>query len=998
MSEDLDQVAKLFRRAVKLPPDERVAFLRRECPEAALRQRVRELLDADAEAGTFLEATLASGLSLIAPTAGTRVGPYRLVERIGVGGMGEVFRAQRADQEFEHEVAIKLIRAGLADPAGTERLRRERQILAGLQHPNIARLFDGGTTEGGLPYFVMELVNGEPLDAHCDRLRLATRHRIELFLLACDAVAHAHRQLVVHRDLKPANILIDDNGHVKLLDFGIASLLDSGEQDAVAAAERALTPRYASPEQRAGEHAGTASDVYSLGVVLYELLCGLTPQHASPRDLPSAPGAPSGRLVPPSSRALDSPAGELSSERRAALRSSRPTALGRELRGDLDAVVRKALAADPEDRYPSVDHLASDLRRHRSGYPIAARPTSAGLRAVKFLGRHRFSSLAALAFTLVLVTAGLSLARQAERTRLERDRAAEVTAFLVDVFEVPDPWAASRTPVTARELLEHGARRIRHDLAGRPRLRASMLETLARVHLNLGLTPRARELAEEALTLRREIDPDGDRAIALGQHLLGNVRRIEGDYERATGLMEEALARLGAGGSELERAEILNDLGLVHMDLADYVEAEELHRRALSIYSGSLGDDHPHSAVTRTNLGLVAEARGRYDEAETLLRRALTSQRRHYGERHPAVAGGLDALGLLMTSKGDYQEAVLLHGQGLELGRDLFGEDHPSVLRSLANLTSALYLSGEIRAAADRAGEALDLAQSTLDPAHPDLAAVLSLAAATTRANGDLERAEELYGKILERQRGQLGEDHPEVATSLGNYATLVYERGEPSRAVPLFEQALTMRRETFGDEHGRVASALGNLAEALRASGELESAVERAEEAVRIGREAFGEDHPIHRRHLILLGRSLGARGPLRAAEEVLRDTAERCRRESPDSPELAEALLRLGSVLDRSGASTEAEPSIREAVRIFESHPAPVPWKAAEARGLLSASLARQQRWDEARTEAEESALVLTDFLGESHYLTREAVKRAQGIGRSEPPPDEPPGIDRR
>ena len=578
------EIERLFALALAHAPSERTAVLDRACSDPVVRREVESLLRADLAACGFLE-------PLPVHAAGSRIGPYRLIRKIGAGETSRVYLATRDDGEYHQRVAIKLLRLGI-DSQVLQRFHQERQILANLIHPNIARLLDGGSTPAGQPYLVMEYVDGEPLDVHCERGELSIAHRLELFGVVCQAVHAAHRNLVVHRDLKPGNILVDAGGAPKLVDFGIAKLLTPDwvgpRRERTATLARLMTPHYASPEQVTGKPISTASDVYSLGVILYRLLTGRRPYELGSMSLHEIERVVCETVPSPPSQAL---------------RGSRCERLPR----DLDNIVLMAMHKEPERRYASAQELADDLRRCLDRHPVRARPDTAGYRMSSFVRRHTAAVAASAAIAAVLVGGALVTIRQwhgavAALTRAETERqiAQQTLAFLVELFKAPD-CSEGIGELSAHDVLARGVSRLR-DEADQPR----------------------------------------DTRAAL-QHTLGVVYRNLGDYQKAAALLEEAVAaRSSAPDRELELADSLYQLGGIDADNNHPDRAKELLARALAIRTRLLGPDDVSVADVLEELADNAGYKVPVQEAQDDLRRALEIRRHHaddaarLGPRHLA--------------------------------------------------------------------------------------------------------------------------------------------------------------------------------------------------------------------------------------------------------------------------------------------------------------------------------------------------------------------------
>ncbi len=533
------EVDRLFEAALDLAAAERAAFLGGTCgADAALRAEVERLLAADeAGSGDFLERPALASLALPpTPTgggpegtegaaAGSHLGPYRLLAPLQSGGMGTVYRAVRDDEQYQRQVAVKILRAGLRGEEVLHRFRAERQILARLEHPHIARLYEGGESDSGRPYLVMELVEGEPLDTYCDRRSLPIEERLALFRKVCGAVQYAHQSLLVHRDLKPSNILVTPEGEPKLLDFGIAKQLEGPAEDAglTRPGVRLLTPAYASPEQARGEPISTASDVYSLGVLLYELLCGKSPyrlEGLAPHEVEREIGE---REPSRPSRAFDPASPEAEAAARA--RGLTAKALRRRLHGDLDNVVARAMRKEPRLRYPSASALAADLRAHVLDLPLVAQPDSWAYRLRKLARRRRLSLAAAGLLLSLLAGYVLHLRAQEKGLREERDKGEQALLFLLETAVAADPYHTGEGFPTAQGLVDAGAARAQAELAQAPEVQATLLDALGQIDASFARFTEAEALLRQALALReRHLGPRSQEAAATRSHLQAVLR------------------------------------------------------------------------------------------------------------------------------------------------------------------------------------------------------------------------------------------------------------------------------------------------------------------------------------------------------------------------------------------------------------------------------------------------------------------------------------------
>jgi tetratricopeptide (TPR) repeat protein/predicted Ser/Thr protein kinase len=770
------------------------------------------------------------------------IGPYRLLKELGRGGMGVVYLAARADEQYQKRVAIKVIKAGMDGAEVVRHFRRERQILAGLDHPNIARLLDGGATEDGLPYLVMEYIQGQPLHSYCDSQKLPIVERLKIFQQVCSAVACAHRNLIVHRDLKPSNILVTAEGVPRLLDFGIAKLLNpelSG--DAPTATGLAMTREYASPEQARGEPVTTSSDVYSLGVLLYELLTGRRPYRLKTRQplevlkavCEEEPEKPSTAVGRTEDLTDGSPTGAITTEEVSVTRKGTRQKLRRRLSGDLDNIALMALRKEPQRRYASVEALSEDIRRYLEGRPVTARKGTVAYRMGKYVRRHALGVTVAAVFVVLLMGFSVSmaiqsarLARERDTAAKERDKAEKVSAFLVDLFRVSDPSEAKGNTITAREILDKGAEKIAGELEEQPAVKAALMDTMGRVYGALGLYDKAILLLEDALTLRRQALGNDHRDVAASLNNLANVRFDKGDYAGSEPLYREALAmrRKFLGNEHPDVAKSLNNLANVLTEKGDYAGAEALYREALAMKRKLLGNEHPDVAKSLNNLANVLDQKGDYAGAEALYREALAMKRKLLGDEHPDVAMSLDNLAVVLSEKGDYAGAEALDREALAMHRKLLGNEHPNVAWSLNNLASVLDHEGDYAGAEALLREALVM-RIKLGDEHPNVAQGLSILGQALYHQHRLAEAEKTLRESLELRRKTLPPDHPDLAETLIGLGEVLAAEGQAQEAEAMLRQALEIRRKTLPKDHPGVAEAESALGACLTRLGKFDEA-----------------------------------------------------------------------------------------------------------------------------------------------------------------------------
>jgi len=826
----------LFEEAQDRAPEERAAFLDAACtedgvPNDALRREVERLLGYDDGADAYFD-TL--GHALRGPGLGEddpmpfpeTVGPWRVLREVGRGGMGQVFEAVRADGLYEQRVALKLVRPWLGAEL-VARFRSERRMLATLEHPGIARLIDGGVAADGRPYFAMEYVEGEPILAYADAAALGVEERLRLFLAVCEAVAYAHRRLIVHRDLKPSNILVsetDGAAEPKLLDFGIAKLLDMAEDDAGEGLTRTghylMTPEYAAPEQVTGGPVSTATDVYALGVLLYELLAGCSPYvlpDRSPQAVARAvceqePGRPSTVV----GRGEAAWAAEVAARRRTGVERLR-----RRLAGDLDTIVLQALRKEPERRYASVEALAADVRRHLGGRPVKARRDTLGYRTGKFVRRHRVSVAAALVVVLALAGGlgaalwqGQRAAAAAAEARLEAARAereaataAEVSDFLVGLFSASAPGERRGDSLLVGEVLERGAARLDQDLGEQPAVRARMQAVLGRVYYELGRLGAADSLLRAAIASGDIADPDEEADARL---VLSSVQMAHGDFEAsiasARAVLDEAQAR----------------------------------------YDG----DHALVAASLTQVGYAYVSQGRLDEAEPFLTGAVAMQARLHEEPHVNHAEALDNLGVLYYQQRDYERALALFREALGIQRTLHGgRPHPDLAISLDNVGAALLALDSLEQALPYVEESVAM-QARLH-AEPNLNHAISLnnyGVLLLRA-GRRAEAEEALQESLAIKRALFGPDHPSVGVTTGWLGQVALEQGDAALAETRYRRAYAIAAASYEPGHGTRIGAAHALAGLLAGSGRQAEAERLYLGTYHETRESLGPDHVLMQR-----------------------------------------------------------------------------------------------------------------------------------------------------
>jgi eukaryotic-like serine/threonine-protein kinase len=941
-----DEADRLFDQALELAPAERERWLAQRCAgDTALREQVEALLRADAVAEHFLQLDgwrLAEPLLEPPEAAADRViGPYRLKRELARGGMGVVYLAERADGQFEQRVALKLIKRGMDSDEIHRRFLAERQILARLSHPHIARLLDGGVSAEGQPFFAIEYVEGSTILDHCESRRMGPDDRLRLFLDVCDAVRYAHQNLVIHRDLKPSNILVTPDGQVKLLDFGIAKLLADGtdaETGLTRTGLRVMTPEYAAPEQVMGAAVTTATDVYALGALLYELVSGHRAHRLVTRSLAEVE-----RVVcevdpvPPSAAA--------------------PAPFRPALRGDIDTITLTALQKRPDRRYATVEQLAGDVRRHLEGRPVAARPDTWRYRAAKFVGRHRIGVAAGAAIALSLVAGLVGTVWQA---RVAADRAVTaaaeaakeraVRAFLVQLFQASNPMHTRGRDVTARELLDQGRRDLDTALAAQPSVRAQLLTVVATAYASLGLVRQADTLFDQAVTLGRSLPDDADEQVV--EALTGWAANlvVQANYGRAEPLLREAIHRVRSRDSADPRAAApLRALGRVHTYTNRPAQAEALLREALAIdlhahgaeswqaadgydvlgfqllrqgdVDGAdsaislalaiqrklLGPDHPEQFWTMGSLAHVRRAQSNDAEAERLLRQVVAGQQRIYPKGHSQLARSLHELGQLLADNGRYAQAESLIGPQVMVHRALLGPDNDHALGLLEDLAGFRLDQGRFAAAERDLREVVTAWRRVLGPDHRYTLAATERLSLCLREQGRYADAEALSRETLAVRRTLRGGAQPGIVRSLLSIGTLKRLSGQPDEAERLFRDALAIGRAALPEAREETGQALGALGTVLNQRGRPAEAEPLLRESLTLTtgprevssvRRDLGHALLLQRRHAEAEALLLQAHGDLGARPDYW------SRKEQRETLRLLVELYRSAGQLDKAAA----------------------------------------------------------------------------------------------
>lgn len=780
--ERLNKVRELFDKASNLSFEERELYLNQKCAnDLELKKEILSLFDSIGSTIDFLEEPLTvveqNKSNFVDPYIGKQIGNYLIEGEAGIGGMGLVYSGKRNDKEFEHNVAIKILKHGITSEYLLKRFHIERQTLANLQHKNIARLLDGGRTNDGLPYLVMEFIDGTPITEFCDKENLSIQARLKIFRKVCEAVHYAHQNLVIHRDLKPGNILVTKDGAPKLLDFGIAKLIDEDLVDLTEGLTRTgvwhLTPEYASPEQIKGEKITTASDVYSLGVLLYQILTGIQPYKITN----SSPAAISKiiteeKIQKPSEKVKDK------SETHIESKLFLIDKISNQLKGDLDNIVSKAMHKDPVRRYVSVEQFSEDIRRHLSGLPVIAQKDTAGYRLSKFIQRHKVGFVSSIGFIVFLIASMIVIIWQANVAATERDNAKieaqkveTVNNFLQDMLSSPDPTEIGRD-VKVYDVLKKAADDVEKDFSNHPEIEAAVRKTIGKTLTNLGEFDEA--------------EPHLIKSLELNNKVYGN--------------------------NSYQSAESMHELALYYHWIGELILADSLYTKSVIIFRNN-SDSPPRSLAGAINdLGILKQEQAKYQESLKLLREALNIYQKNFGERDRDVASTLNNLALTLESLNDVDGAEKYYQKSLEVYLELYGSNRPEISTLYNNLAYIYIDKKDLNKAEEYFKKSLELKIKTLGKNHSLVGLAYMNLGALEYTMKKFQTSELNILAALENFKASLNTNHVWVGLSNFWYAKILIEKAQYSEAEKCIGIALSIYKENYPKDHPNIISAKAEL------------------------------------------------------------------------------------------------------------------------------------------------------------------------------------------
>jgi serine/threonine protein kinase/Flp pilus assembly protein TadD len=859
----------------------------------------------------------------------TVIGHYHLLQKIGEGGMGEVWLAEQKEP-VRRRVAVKLVKAGMSTQEVIGRFESERQALALMEHPMIAKVFDAGSTADGAPYFVMEYVAGVPITEYCDSHRLSINERLDLFTQVCEGVRHAHQKAVIHRDLKPSNILVgelDGRPIPKIIDFGVAKALSqklTAHTMFTRVGSLVGTPEYMSPEQAlsSGEDVDTRTDVYSLGIVLYELLAGGPPIELRKiafdeylrRLRDEDPPKPSTKI-----RTQDA----ATTTELARRRQTEPATLVKEVGGDLDSIALKALEKDRSRRYGSAEGFAADIARYLRNEAVMAVPPSSVYRARKFANRHRWGLAMACAFVVVLAAATVISIRQSMRANREAAVAEAVNDFLQNDVLAQASASKQASPSTkpdpdlkVRAALDRAAARIDGKFAGQPEVEASIRDTVGQTYADLGLYSEARSQVERAVDLnRRTLGATNPKTLKAMSHL-GGIAELQGKYPEAEALLTEALGsqRRVLGAEHPDTLDSENNLAIVYDDEGKYPQAEALQSQILEIRRRVLGPEHRETLGSMNDLAVLYDEEGKFTQAEALYNQTLEARRRVLGAEHPATLMTGANLAIVYDEEGKYVQAEQLYTETLEARRRVLGPEHPDTLSSMNNLANLYFDEGEYEKAEPLYTQTLEIKRHVLGPDHPDTLSAMNNLGGDYYREGKYPQAEALFSQIVEARRRVLGPEHTGTLKSMHNLALVYGGEGRYAEAEALFAQTLAVATRVMDPENRFTLSYVSEFGFIYQKQGKYSLAETYAAQALAGRLHSLGAEHPDTIASEVDLALAYVSERKFAEAEPVAREAVETNKKVQPDDWQRFRAESLLGACLAGQKKYAEAEPLLLE------------------------------------------------------------------------------------
>lgn len=817
-------IATIVDNVLEIPPADRDSYIKRECGDnPKLVEQVLDFMKSIASSEGLWDNLLRSNQILVNDLTASgelvtfkesvshpeQIGSYKIIRCLAAGGMGNVFLAERNDGQFSRKVAIKILKRELSAKYHIDRFIAEREILSGLEHPNIARLYDGGVTDDGRPYLLMEYVDGLPIHQYFSQNSCNFSVKLDLFAQICKAVKYAHTNLIIHRDLKPDNIFVNNSGNIKILDFGIAKIVDQDltESSVTQTREgtRMLSLQYASPEQITLDKVTTAADVYALGLILYEILTGNQPYQLIGKKINKAEHIIRFHQPETPSQAVANPAES------------------RRLKGDLDAIILKSLRKEPEERYESAGQMLEDIERYQQKIPVFARKGTFRYRAAKYIKRNQgVLSLAAIFLIAAISFTAYHFQKLTEErniAKIETEKARAVTGFLTGIFENASPYNQPNSEITALEILDHGTEYIQNEIQDQPEIKSSMLSTVGGIYQVLGSYDKAENLLNEALELEKgnkSMEHGDDYGLAVVHNNLGNLKTSQGDYQTAIEHLKVAAVTFDKLNLQDYRAGSLSTWGWNEYLIANYPRADSLIQIALSIYQTQNGIDSPKTANTLQNLAWVKHDMGNHHEADSIFADILDKRRNHYKGDHPEIATTMHSLGWLKYQIGEYEEGISLYEEAITMRRRLFNnESHPDIAWSVNNMGIIKQAQGKYDEAEELFREALQMRRKILPKNHQHISQSLGNLGSIYFYREDYDQSITIFREVVEIQRNLLGNDHPNLAMYLNNLATVLSMSNHSRQAIPYYLEALKIQENHFDKTHPTTVQMRSNLADA---------------------------------------------------------------------------------------------------------------------------------------------------------------------------------------